>query len=149
MNIDGEIVIIEDDIDDQELFAAAFRNLNISNPIIFFNDAEFALVHLERDGIHPFLIISDINMPKVDGFELRARIYVNSELSKICTPYIFFATSLSKEAVLNAYAYSVQGFFQKPTTFEELESTLRSIIDYWKKCYTPNRFCQPGSQPTV
>ena len=140
MNKHGEIIVIEDDKDDQELFAEIFRNLKVVNPIVYFENGELALEYLELPGAEPFIILSDINLPKLNGFELRERIFTNKELSKKCIPYIFFTTSASKESVVNAYAVSAQGFFKKPTTFQDLEDSIKSILDYWKRCYSPSDF---------
>lgn len=140
MNKNGEIVIIEDDIDDQEMFTEIFEKLKISNKVIFFGNGEDALNYLQKPDIEPFLILSDINLPKLNGFELRERVFTNKELSKKCIPYIFFTTSASKESVINAYAFSAQGFFIKPTSFIELEQDISSIITYWKKCFSPSDF---------
>lgn len=140
MNKAGEIVVIEDDLDDQEMFAEVFRNIKVTNKVLFFANGELALEYLEQPGIKPFLILSDINLPKLNGFELKERVFTNKELSKKCIPYIFFTTSANKESVINAYAFSAQGFFIKPTSFLELEEDIKSIIDYWKKCYSPSDF---------
>jgi CheY-like chemotaxis protein len=140
MNKDGEILVVEDDMDDQDLFSEVFKILNIPNKVLFFDNGELALEYLEKEGTEPFLIISDINLPKLNGFELRERVFTNKELSKKCIPYVFFTTAVNKDSVVNAYAFSAQGFFVKPNSFAELEDILRSIIDYWKKCYSPSDF---------
>lgn len=140
MNKNGEIIIIEDDADDRELFAEIFTALKINNEIRFFTNGIDALEYLEKPEIEPFLILSDINMPKLNGFELRQRVFTNTELSKKCIPYIFFTTSASKESVINAYAFSAQGFLIKPTKFNELRDDIESIVKYWKKCYSPSDF---------
>jgi hypothetical protein len=42
--------------------------------------------------------------------------------------------------VSDAYAMSVQGFFRKPNGMEELENTMRKIVEYWKECIAPSDF---------
>ena len=140
MNKHGEILVIEDDAEDQEMFAEIFKSLKTANPISYYNNGETALEHLLQPGVEPFLIFSDINLPKLNGFELRERVFTNKELSKKCIPYIFFTTAASKEAVTNAYAFSAQGFFKKPNSYSELKQTIGLILDYWKKCYSPSDF---------
>ena len=140
MNKNGDIIVIEDDIDDRNMFEEIFNELNITNQVRFFTDGEAALNYLQQPGIEPFLILSDINLPKLNGFELRERVFTNKELSRKCIPYIFFTTSASKESVINAYAFSAQGFFLKPTNFKQLKDDVKAIIDYWKKCFSPNDF---------
>lgn len=143
MNRDGDIIVIEDDKEDQELFDEIFQSLKISNKVIFFADGEKALEYLQQPNTEPFLILSDINLPRLNGFEIRKRVFTNTELSKKCIPYIFFTTSASRESVTNAYAFSAQGFFLKPTRFSELEAVLTSIVDYWKRCYSPSDYNVP------
>ncbi|MFL5747754.1 MAG: response regulator [Niastella sp.] len=140
MNKDGEIIIIEDDLDDQLLFAEVFKNLKFSNKTIFFSESDKALAYLESSTTIPFLILSDINLPKLNGLELKARVFTNEKLSQKCIPYIFFTTAASKESVVNAYATSAQGFFTKPVKFSELQEIVGLIIEYWKKCYSPGDF---------
>jgi CheY-like chemotaxis protein len=140
MNKNGPVVIIEDDVDDKDMLEEIFKNLNYTNPIVFFNDGNDALNYLNKTETIPFLILSDINMPKIDGFALRSRIHTNEQLQLKCIPYLFFSTSANKESVVSAYAMSVQGFFKKPNTFEQLESTIKKIMDYWKECIAPNEY---------
>lgn len=140
MNKNGDIIVIEDDQDDRELFEEIFTKLKVSNPVKFFGNGESALEYLQQPGNEPFLIMSDINLPKLNGFELRERIFTNKELSRKCIPYVFFTTSASKEAVTNAYAFSAQGFFIKPSNYNQLLDDIRSILEYWRKCYSPNDF---------
>lgn len=140
MNKNGDIIIIEDDLDDRSMFQEIFESLGVTNNIKFFVDGEAALDYLKQPGIEPFLIISDINLPKLNGFELRERIFTNNELSKKCIPYIFFTTSATKESVANAYAFSAQGFFMKPNSYTQLRDDLQAILEYWKRCYSPSDF---------
>ena len=79
-------------------------------------------------------------MPKLNGFELRSKIHTDAQLQVKCIPYLFFSTSSTQKAVVDAYSMSVQGFFLKQDTMEELEKTIKTIMDYWKRCVAPNSF---------
>lgn len=138
MNKNGPIVVIEDDADDQEILVEIFKNLDFKNPIIYFSDGEEALKYLAETRTKPFLILSDINMPKLSGFELRQKIHTNEELNLKCIPYLFFTTTSTQQAVVDAYSQSVQGFFVKPNTVGKLESTIKKIVEYWQECEAPN-----------
>lgn len=138
MNRNGPVVIIEDDADDQALLLEVFNKLNYTNQIIFFLDSEKALEYLNLTDTTPFLILSDINMPRLDGFALRNKIYTNEQLKLKCIPYLFFSTSAAQKAVIDAYSMSVQGFFIKQNTMVELEKTISVIMEYWKRCVAPN-----------
>jgi CheY-like chemotaxis protein len=138
MNSDGPVIVIEDDIDDQDLLRDVFKTLKYSNEIFFFDDGHKALEFLSTTDINPFLILSDINMPKIDGFELRDKIRTDAQLKAKCIPYLFFSTGASKKSVVAAYNMSVQGFFKKRNSLTELENTMKVIMDYWQLCVTPN-----------
>lgn len=140
MNRHGEIIIIEDDEDDRALIKEAFGNLEYINKLLFFPDGEKALHFLNNSDVIPFLILSDINMPKLDGFALRDKIKMDAKLQLRCIPYLFFSTSATQDAVIKAYSLSAQGFFKKLESIEELEKTLGVIMEYWKRCAAPNNF---------
>lgn len=140
MNKNGPIIVIEDDADDRDLLAIIFKELNYPNEIAFFLDGEEALEYLKDERIYPFLILSDINLPKLNGFELRKMVHTNEGLSAKCIPYLFFSTSVDKKAVYDAYTMSVQGFFLKPNTYDHLKHTIQVIIQYWNECYSPNSY---------
>ncbi|MDB5197950.1 MAG: histidine kinase [Flaviaesturariibacter sp.] len=140
MNTNGPVIVIEDDADDQDLMTLVFKELGYKNKIWFFRDGQTALDHLNRTDVIPFLILSDINMPIIDGFALRSKIKMDAKLQIKCIPYLFFTTSASQQAVIDAYSMSVQGFFVKDNTMEGLRDTMKVIIEYWKKCSSPNNF---------
>jgi CheY-like chemotaxis protein len=138
----GPIIVIEDDPDDQEFMQIAFKSLACPNEIIFFSDGYKALEFIKTTDVKPFLILSDINMPKINGMELKRNIQNNEELKVKCIPYLFFTTGLNRKAVFDAYSMSAQGFFIKPASTKQLEQTLRKIIEYWTECYAPSQYIQ-------
>lgn len=139
-NQDGPIILIEDDEDDKFLFELVFSKLGYINEVIHFFDGEAALEYLEDMAVSPFLILSDINMPKLDGFALRDKIRMDAKLQLRCIPYLFFSTAHNEDMVIKAYSASAQGFFMKQDSLDELEKTMYFIMEYWKRCSSPNRF---------
>ncbi|MES2544044.1 MAG: response regulator [Bacteroidota bacterium] len=138
MNKGGPIIIIEDDIDDQEILTEVFNELECKNQIIFFPDGEQALEYLTSTDVEPFIIFSDINMPKLGGMELRAKIHENEDLRLKSIPYLFFSTSAEQKNVVDAYSKSIQGFFVKPTSYKEIKEVIGTIVSYWETCVSPN-----------
>jgi len=65
---------------------------------------------------------------------------MDADLQTKCIPYLFFSTAISQRAVVDAYSMSVQGFFIKETKMTELEKTIIVIMEYWKRCVSPNNF---------
>lgn len=140
MKRSGPIIVIDDDLEDQQILDEIFKNLNVPNKVLFFVDGGEALEYLSTTTDQPFLILSDINMPRVDGFEVRSKICNNDNLKIKCIPYLFLTTSVDKKAVESAYDMCVQGFFVKPTSMTEMQNSLKKIIDYWQECYAPSHF---------
>lgn len=132
--------MIEDDEEDQEILLEIFDRLPYKNKVVFFTNGNEVIEYINTPGNDPFLILSDINMPNIDGFELRKKVFSNKELQNKCVPYLFFTNGTHKKAVVDAYSMSVQGFFIKPSNLSALENTIRKIIDYWQECIAPNQF---------
>ena len=138
MNKIGPIIVIEDDEDDRNFMMEVFKTLNLKNEILYFEDGQGALEHLISESAKPFLIISDINMPRLNGLELKEKIQTNEELRLKCIPYLFFTTSANQHYIIDAYSKSVQGFFVKPNSVEKLTTIVSKIIEYWQECESPN-----------
>lgn len=147
MNKNGEIIIVEDDSDDRELLHTAFKELGYPNEVTFIEDGEKAYKYFNNTNKDPFLIISDINMPFITGIELRDRMQQIGELRLRTVPFLFMTTSTSPDNVIIAYANSVQGFFTKPSNYQDLKDMIRTIVDYWTKC-DETRFLHFGSYPS-
>jgi CheY-like chemotaxis protein len=139
-NYHGPVIVIEDDSDDRILLKEVFAKLDYPNEILFFPDGQAALDFLNETNINPFLILSDINLPKLDGFALRSKIRMDAQLQVKCIPYLFFSTASSQRAVIDAYSLSVQGFFVKQPKMAEMEKTISVIMEYWNRCISPNNF---------
>lgn len=137
MNKAGPIVMIEDDLDDQDIFRDVFSDLAFKNEIIFFKDGELALEYLIKTNEKPFIVFSDINMPKLSGMQLRAKIHENEDLRLKSIPYLFFSTTAEQENVVDAYSKSIQGFFVKPRNYNDIKETMKTIVEYWQKCVSP------------
>src|SRR5690606_15216305 len=139
-NKNRPIIIIEDDSDDQDVLTEIFNKLNYPNKILFFFDGQKALDFINDSDDSPFLILSDINMPKLNGFALREKLKTDAKLSIKCIPYLFFSTAANQKSVIEAYSLSVQGFFVKQNSMGELEKTISAIVEYWRRCAAPNDF---------
>jgi CheY-like chemotaxis protein len=138
MNKNGPFVIIEDDEDDLEVFREIFRELNYPNEVLYFTNGVEAYKYLHDSQVQPFIILSDVNLPKLDGFALREKIHNDEQLRLKCIPYLFFTTAADQRTVIDAYSRSVQGFFTKPNSYPEILRVIKNIIEYWRDCHSPN-----------
>ncbi|MBT1703971.1 response regulator [Chryseosolibacter indicus] len=134
----GPIIIIEDDPDDHEMIERILLKLNVENPIKKFMDGESALQYLQSTSDDPFVIICDINMPIMNGLQLKESIDTDKRLRVKSIPFVFLSTTANPQQVKQAYHYSVQGFFLKGQSYEALKNSLHQIVSYWQHCVHPN-----------
>ncbi len=132
------IIIIEDDLDDENFLRDAFIELGYQNQLKFFNNCKAALSFLTTTTDKFFLIICDVNLPGMSGTELKKKINADAHLRKKAIPFIFYTTSANKLAIEQAYEMTVQGYFVKENSISGIKSTVKVIIDYWKRCKHPN-----------
>ena len=138
MSLKGPIIAIEDDVDDQFLLKTAIEELKIANKILFFENGQEALVYLQSTQEQPFLILCDINMPIMNGLELREHIDRNEYLKKKSIPFVFLSTADNPNIIEAAYHSKIQGFYKKLSNFMDYKKQIRIIVDYWEHCLHPN-----------
>jgi CheY-like chemotaxis protein len=138
MSKTSPILILEDDPDDRDLVEQALRELQVSNPVRFFSKSQEALYYLMDTREQPRLILSDINMPGMDGLELRRKINESHYLHRKSIPFIFLTTSQLEENIIRAYDLMAQGYFVKPDSFDGLKKVLQQILSYWELSRYPN-----------
>ncbi|OZI09906.1 response regulator [Siphonobacter sp. BAB-5385] len=140
MSTKGPIISVEDDEDDQFLIRDVLKELGVTNEILFFSNGQLALDYLTVTTEQPFLILCDVNMPVMNGLELHAKIADNEVLRRKAIPFVFLTTAANANLVNEAYMQSVQGFYQKASSFETFQKQLEAIIIYWRGCLHPNNF---------
>lgn len=138
MNKSRPVLIIEDDVDDQEIISEIFTQLKYPNELFFFGNAELAFDYLSNTETIPFLILSDINMPRMDGFQLKKKIVNECRRQVKAVPFLFFSTASGKKSVHEAFDLSIQGYFVKQHSIQELQQTISVIMEYWNRCILPN-----------
>jgi CheY-like chemotaxis protein len=135
----GPIIFLEDDADEQDLLREVVTNIR-DNPLRFFSDGESLLEYLRTTDEQPFIIISDVNVPVLNGLEAKVAINNDDFLRRKSIPFVFLSTSAERSAVEMAYDINSQGFFLKQNTMADIEKHLRLIFDYWTHCKHTNSF---------
>jgi CheY-like chemotaxis protein len=135
----GPIIIVEDDADDKEILSDILKELGIHNKLVWFTESYEAFNYLKATPEQPFIIMSDVNLPGENGIEFKKRIDADPQLREKSIPFVFYSTAVNQKSVNDAYTkMTVQGFFQKSSSYEEAKNIVKLIMDYWKICRHPN-----------
>src|SRR6187549_559195 len=93
------LLLIDDDLDDYEIIRGSLLQIGVSTPILFERSGMDALNYLKKNVNNlPVLIILDVNLPQINGFEILEEIKNN----KYNIPVIMYTTSCTDEIVKRA-----------------------------------------------
>jgi two-component system response regulator len=127
------ILLVEDNPNDIEITRRALERGQVKNELTIARDGQEALDILfdrtEGDGSLPGLILLDLNLPKVDGREVLARVKTHPQLKRI--PVIVLTTSTREEDIVRTYDLGVNTFISKPVRFEDFIKVVSAIQEYW------------------
>lgn len=127
------ILLIEDELPDVELMETVLKKNSHHIQLINCKNGEEALHFLEKRLISsqplPDLILSDIRMKKMTGFELLEKVKSNSQLQQI--PFIILTNSDTEQDILMAYKFHANCYLKKPSRLSELADLMRSIEEFW------------------
>src|SRR5436190_12090392 len=134
---DSAILLVEDDDADILLLRRAFRNARIANPLIEVRDGQAAIQYLSGEGPYadrirypiPFLILLDLRLPKLSGFEVLAWIREQPELVDLII--VVLTGSDHVPDVSKAHELGANSYLVKPGTFDELVEMVRRINGRW------------------
>lgn len=135
--LEGPVLLIEDDLDDRNMIKDIWMNLRLPNQLICFENGQQLLDYLSKTEEQPFLILCNLHMPGLSGFEVRDIIDQTPEMKAKSIPFLFFTTDARESSINKAYQSTVQGYIVKSDTYQQLERTLRVVYDYWKLCSHP------------
>ena len=135
------ILLVEDNDLDIEFFKRGLKRAGISYPLIIARDGEEALQVLngnlhESALSHPFVVLLDINMPRMNGHEFLEAVRASEELKSLRV--FVFTTSQNKKDVNLAYQQNVSGYIVKPNSSVELVEVLRGLHEFLTLCENPS-----------
>ncbi|MEZ4359453.1 MAG: response regulator [Kofleriaceae bacterium] len=126
-----QILLVEDSRSDAELTVDALRSAKVVNHVHCVSDGVEALEYL-RDpnrGPRPELIVLDLNMPRMNGFEFLEVVKADPELFKI--PIIVLTTSDAERDILRTYRERANCYISKPVDLPEFMAVVQQIGDFW------------------
>lgn len=129
-----DILLVEDSPGDVRLTLEALADAKISNNITVASDGLEALEILQQKGefseaTRPDLILLDLNMPRMDGRELRGIIKADDNLRNI--PVVVLTTSQSEKDILESYDLRANCYITKPVDLDQFLVVVNGIQEFW------------------
>jgi CheY-like chemotaxis protein len=118
-------LLLEDDPEQQEIFIDALHSVSSNTGCYAVSNGEEALSILLNEGITPDYIFSDINMPKMDGFQFLKAVKGIEGLQNI--PVIIYSSDYSEKQIAKATRLGATAIFSKDNT-TALERILRKYL---------------------
>ena len=131
------VFIIDDDKDELDIVTEIWQEMNFENRLEVFSDPGDLFEKLFAGDVNPFMIISDVNLRKMDGFELRQKLAEHPSLRYKAIPLVFLSTLASNEQIKKAYDSGGHGFFLKGNNYKEIKDSLILIMAYWRASKCP------------
>jgi CheY-like chemotaxis protein len=127
------LLYVEDNQDHADLVMESLSRNESSPRILHVEDGEAALEYLRRSGSpsepKPSLVLLDLRLPKMDGFEVLRTIRATPGLSNI--PVVVLTTSANDADVARAYEHHVNSYLVKPDDYPRFDALLREVGHYW------------------
>ncbi len=131
------VFIVDGDLEDKELIEDAWKELGFTNRLYFFNNAEEVIRELNEGTVVPFLIISEIDLPKISGLELKQHLLQHKSTNFKSIPFVFLTDMPSQAQIEQAYHLCTNGLFKKSDSFKKLKQQLIDIVKYWRESLVP------------
>ncbi len=120
------IFLIDDDIDDQEFFMEAVKEVDPNIECHLASSCDDGLELLNKSSVLPDYIFLDLNMPKVDGKKCLLELKKNARVKDI--PVIIYSTSSLKKDIDETKAMGAVHFLTKPAAFRELCEAIENVL---------------------
>jgi len=121
------IILVDDDVDDRELFQEAILESGLEAKITMFEDGVNLIKHLRNsEATLPDILFLDLNMPSMGGLECLNHLKEVPGLSNITV--VIYSTSSSERDIEATFLAGANIYINKPNNFETLKSILKKVL---------------------
>ena len=129
------IMLVEDNADDVALTVRAFHSHRPTLDVQIAHDGAEALANLfgaegqpPPSGL-PALVLLDLHLPGIDGFEVLRRIRADSRTRFL--PVVILTSSNEPGDLMNGYWLGANSYVRKPLSFNDLVTASQQVAAYW------------------
>ncbi len=126
------IILVEDDPGHARLIEKNLRRANITNDIVILNDGQQAVDYVFCEGDYaghplstPLLLLLDLNMPVLDGYQVLKRIKTDEEKKRI--PIVILTTTDDDQEVTHCYDLGCNIYLTKPVDYQQFSQAIRKL----------------------
>jgi len=131
------ILLVEDNADDEALTLRALKKNNITNTIVVARNGVEALDYLFGTGqyagrdtsVQPELILLDLKLPKVDGFEVLMKLRADERTKLLAV--VILTSSTEQQDIVNGYGLGANSYVRKPVDFQHFMDAVRQLGLHW------------------
>jgi len=136
-----KVLVVEDNPNDVAIIKRAMRKSDVKCELYFARDGEEALDFLYgqgefEDAPRPDLILLDLNLPKINGLEVLAKIKEDERLKRL--PVIVLTISEREEDMVKAYNSGAASYMTKPVDSKDFERLIQTVQEYWRIARIPS-----------
>ncbi len=130
------LLLIEDDNVDAMTVKRAMEEIGVIESFVHLTNGEEALDYLQSEvNEKPFLILLDLNMPRMNGIEFLEKAKDHPGIRNI--PVVVLTTSRENRDIVMTFEKSVAGYMVKPIDYDQFVEKMRAICEYWALCRLP------------
>ncbi len=137
------IMVVDDNEDDLFFIERAFRTIGVKDPIHLAKSGNEAIEYMMGEGMfsdrklyaYPTFIMTDLKMPRGDGFAVLEHLLKNPEWAVI--PTVVLTSSCDPDDIRKSYMLGASSYHVKPNSPEALRQLLKVLHDYWMSCEVP------------
>ena len=137
------IVVVEDNPDDEALMCEALRRAGVPHPIVVArNGLDAVRLAVEaRAGERPALVVVDLALPYLSGFDVIARL--RAEPATMLVPAVVLSSSAERADIARAYAAGASSYLVKPLEFKALRELVARVARFWLRHNEPPPLASP------
>ncbi|RQG90368.1 response regulator [Natrarchaeobius halalkaliphilus] len=129
-----DILLVEDNPGDARLTEEAFEahSNEVTLSVTTSGDEALEVLRKRRDedpATVPDLVLLDLNMPGMDGFEFLRTIKADSAFTRL--PVLVLTSSTASEDVLESYELAANAYLTKPTDPDEYAAIADAVVAFW------------------
>jgi two-component system response regulator len=130
------VLLVDDNPDDVALTVRALEKANVENELTVARDGVEAVgLLLGVRKLRPALILLDLKLPKLSGFDVLQRI--RSDPATRVLPVVILTSSKEESDVAKSYQLGANGYVRKPIDFSQFVATVQSLALYWLRVNEP------------